>query len=161
MLLGDHYLRSLALNDTVQLNAPVSFLTSEKTVKYVRGQGQVRAIPLANTDTQRFHCGLVGLKGEIAKRLLSRLVQEGKPLLAQLYDPTVDVLALLDDTPVAKAVPSRAAAKANPNVDHVIHIPESWWQKPHREKLRYFIPEWDDLGAPCQLYSELENPVIM
>ena len=37
---------------------------------------------------------------------------------------------------------------ANSNVDKVIHIPKSWWEKPHKQKLRYFIPEWDDLVDP-------------
>jgi hypothetical protein len=30
-------------------------------------------------------------------------------------------------------------------VDYVIELPPSWKEKPHRERLRYFIPEWDDL----------------
>jgi queuine/archaeosine tRNA-ribosyltransferase len=33
-------------------------------------------------------------------------------------------------------------------VDTVIRIPRSWWDKQHRQKLRYFIPEWDDLVDP-------------
>jgi hypothetical protein len=36
----------------------------------------------------------------------------------------------------------------NPKVDQVIQIPKSWWDKPHRKKLRYFIPEWDDYVDP-------------
>ena len=27
----------------------------------------------------------------------------------------------------------------------MISLPPLWNQKPHRDKLRYFIPEWDDL----------------
>ena len=33
-------------------------------------------------------------------------------------------------------------------MDRVITIPDSWRQKPHRDRLRYFIPEWDDLVDP-------------
>ena len=47
---------------------------------------------------------------------------------------------------VSKA--KRPAARINPDVDKVIHLPASWRNKPHRKKLRYFIPEWDDLVDP-------------
>ena len=33
-------------------------------------------------------------------------------------------------------------------VDKVISLSDSWKQKPHRKKLSYFIPEWDDLVDP-------------
>jgi hypothetical protein len=42
----------------------------------------------------------------------------------------------------------RSVARTHPDVDRVIEIPASWWQKPHRRQLRYFIPEWDDLVDP-------------
>jgi hypothetical protein len=32
----------------------------------------------------------------------------------------------------------------NESVDRVILLPESWKNKPHRKRLSYFIPEWDD-----------------
>jgi hypothetical protein len=60
-----------------------------------------------------------------------------------------DGLALFDeagDQPAAKT--KRSAPQANPDVDKVISIPKEWWEKPHRSKLRYFIPEWDDLVDP-------------
>src|SRR5262249_35077744 len=43
---------------------------------------------------------------------------------------------------------SRPPARANAKVDRVIEIPQAWWDRPHRQKLRYFIPEWDDLVDP-------------
>src|SRR5207344_1317638 len=51
------------------------------------------------------------------------------------------------ETP-AVAAAKRPPARANASVDKVIEIPRSWWDKPHRERLRYFIPEWDDLVDP-------------
>jgi hypothetical protein len=36
----------------------------------------------------------------------------------------------------------------NSDVDFVIALPPSWRDKPHRAKLSYFIPEWDDLVDP-------------
>jgi hypothetical protein len=42
----------------------------------------------------------------------------------------------------------RTKAQPNTAVDRVIEIPAEWWNKPHRENLLYFIPEWDDLVDP-------------
>jgi hypothetical protein len=36
----------------------------------------------------------------------------------------------------------------NPDVDYVIDIPDSWYKQPHRKKMRFFIPEWDDRVDP-------------
>ena len=33
-------------------------------------------------------------------------------------------------------------------MDRVINIPESWWKRPQKDRLSYFIPEWDDLVDP-------------
>jgi queuine/archaeosine tRNA-ribosyltransferase len=71
-------------------------------------------------------------------------------LLQGLKDSATDVSEILDEGPVPAPVlaTNRFAPKANPRVDTVIRIPQSWWHKAHRLKLRYFIPEWDDLVDP-------------
>jgi hypothetical protein len=56
---------------------------------------------------------------------------------------------LLDSDSSQQTTPTRQSARANPTVDHVIHLPPTWQDKPHRAKLRYFIPEWDDLVDPA------------
>jgi hypothetical protein len=63
--------------------------------------------------------------------------------MAELTDPATDILDLLESESTHKV--TRRKARANPGVDKVIQLPESWQNKPHRGKLRYFIPEWDDL----------------
>jgi hypothetical protein len=147
VLLGDPYLRALNLGESVEYTSPTLFLTSEKAQKYIKGKGEFRVVPLSNKDTKRFSSGLVGLKGELGKRILARVAEEGDAFVDLLFNPEADVLSLLDTAaaPVTKKV---KAAKANPNVDKVINIPDSWWQKKHRDRLSYFIPEWDDLVDP-------------
>lgn len=144
VLLGDSYLRALALDDAVEFAAPTLFFTSTRAQKHVRGNGMFRKVPQENRDAKRFSCGLVGLKGELGKRLLNLLADKDIPFIRVLLRDDTDVLALLDTpSPVTRA--PKGPARVNPDVDHVIQIPEAWWDKPHRAKLRYFIPEWDDL----------------
>lgn len=148
VLLGDDYLRALQLDEAVCFASPTLFLTSEGAKRHIRGQGTKVIVPLTNQEAKRFSYALVGLKGELAKRLLALIANQGETLVSALLAPEADLLALLDaGGPDIKSV-KRAPAQANPNVDVVISIPSTWWEKPHRQKLRYFIPEWDDLVDP-------------
>lgn len=175
VLLGDSYLQALQLDDQVVFNAPTLFLTSTGSQKLVRGQGQWRAFPLTNADASRFSCGLVGLKGELAHRLLNWLAKHNFEGINTLFDPETDLRAMLDipvvptasnpkpkspqkaAKPSAPEKPKKSPARVNPKVDQVIQIPDSWWQKPHRDKLRYFIPEWDDLVDPDYDFEKDEH----
>src|SRR5690606_20461326 len=65
--------------------------------------------------------------------------------LRRLHDPGTDVLGLLE---APAAPPSASRFRPNPRVDRVITPPEPWWALPHRGRLAYFIPEWDDLVDP-------------
>jgi len=147
VLLGEPYLKALKLDDSVEFKSPTLFFTSDKARRFIKGKGAFSVIPLSNKDTKRFSCGLVGLKGELAKRLLQLLVKDEKAVINGLFNSNVDVLLLLESAKEqeddAKA-PARLIAIRKPDVDKVIDIPKSWWAKPHRSKLRYFIPEWDD-----------------
>lgn len=145
VLLGDDYLTACGLDDTVTLGGPTLVFGGKAGAARLPRLPRLRTVVLGNPDASRFACGLVGLKGEVAARLLERL-REDPHLIPKLLDPATDVLGLLDGS--TKASPVRHTARANPNVDRVIEIPESWWNKPHRAKLRYFIPEWDDLVDP-------------
>lgn len=147
VLLGDAYLRSLGLTDQTQFAAPTLFLTGEGARKWVKGQGRARAVALANADAKRFSFGLVGLKGEVARRLLPRLA-DGQISVDSLFDSGFDLKEALAPVQAAPEVPEKRVATAHPFIDTVIQIPGSWWDKPHRQKLRYFIPEWDDLVDP-------------
>lgn len=145
VLLGDDYLTACALDDTITLGGPTLVFAGKAGAARLPRLPRLRTVVLGNPDASRFACGLVGLKGEVAARLLEHL-REDTHLIPRLLDPATDLLGLLDGS--QKASPVRHTARANPNVDRVIEIPESWWSKPHRAKLRYFIPEWDDLVDP-------------
>ncbi len=142
LLLGDDYLAACDLDETVQLGGPTIAFCGRNTIKRLPAIKGLQAVGLSNPEAKRFSCGLVGLKGEVAARLLHNLAKK-KTLLKSLVKPDFDVLATLDrDSKPAKPVKS---AKASPQVDRVIELPDSWRNKPHRARLSYFIPEWDDL----------------
>ena len=148
ILLGDNYLTACMLDASVKFGGPTLLFCGTGMAKKLPRLANVRVVTLSNPEAKRFSCGLVGLKGELAKRLLEKL--PGEPGLgSRIMDPATDVLALLDVAASASATKSkRTAMRANASVDRVISIPDSWWEKPHRAKLRYFIPEWDDLVDP-------------
>ena len=69
VLLGDTYLRALQLTDNTVFGSPTLFLCASKSEKFIKGIGGFDTIKLAGAEAKRFHCGLVGLKGELARRL--------------------------------------------------------------------------------------------
>jgi len=172
ILLGDNYLQACAVDEKIEFGGPTLLFCGTGMAKKLPALKNVRVVPISNPEAKRFSCGLVGLKGELAARLLKG-VTDDPAVLNRLMDPKFDLLAWLDKQPGAgkraadadaksseKKVAKKKVAKddevsvskapmvANPNVDKVIQIPTSWWEKPHKQKLRYFIPEWDDQVDP-------------
>ena len=171
VLLGDNYLAACNLDGKVGFGGPTLLFCGTGMAKKLPALNNVRVVPISNPEAKRFSCGLVGLKGELAARLLKGIADDHS-VLNRLTDSKFDLLGWLDKQlgagksasatdakpsikKVAKDVAttnettgSKAPMVVNPNVDKVIQIPKSWWDKPHRDKIRYFIPEWDDLVDP-------------
>ena len=166
ILLGDNYLEACALEATVAFGGPTLLFCGTGMAKKLPAMASVRVVPISNPEAKRFSCGLVALKGELAARVLKG-VAEDPTVVASLMDPAFDALGWLAGLPVSSEVSAtqkkarnakssaapavtakKTAMRPNPKVDQVIQIPQSWWDKPHRKKLRYFIPEWDDLVDP-------------
>jgi hypothetical protein len=149
VLLGESYLRALQLDNNVLFASPTLFLASENSKKYIQGQGAIRVVTLSNQEAKRFSCGLVGLKGEIASRLVKNLSKAENVFqwITTLFEESTDILSQLDAhaAPVKKSSPN-GSLKPEPtsNVDWIVQLSETWKEKPHRNQLRYFIPEWDD-----------------
>jgi hypothetical protein len=146
ILLGDTYLQACHLGPDVNFGGPTLLFCGQGPARKLPRLPNLRVVTLSNPEAKRFSCALVGLKGELAARLLKRLAKD-QDFLQKLRDPANDILAMLDATsPEPKA--NSKTCRANPAVDHVINIPQSWWNKPHRQQLSYFIPEWDDMVDP-------------
>ncbi len=146
VLLGDDYLEALALDECVTLGGPTILFCGKASAARLPDLGGLQPVVLANKDATRFSCGMVGIKGELASRVLERLslTPEQLPSFVAASAQVLDQLA--GEAPIVKV--GRVAARVNLNVDRVIDIPTSWREKPHRAKLSYFIPEWDDLVDP-------------
>ncbi|MCB1079694.1 MAG: hypothetical protein KDM64_17890, partial [Verrucomicrobiae bacterium] len=154
ILLGDNYLDACALDAGVAFGGPTVLFCGTGMAKKLPALKNVRVVPVANPEAKRFSCGLVGLKGELAARLLRGVVAEPEEL-GRVLDPGFDMLAWLEGQVGAgkesieanpsqgKAVKKMAKALApaakkppmrvNPAVDKVVEIPKSWWEKPHRK----------------------------
>jgi len=96
VLLGQAYLEALELDDTLQLGGPTLFISARSCIHLVHGLGPKAILPLGKAEAKRFHCGLVGLKGEVASRLLCRLAREGERFLLTITQQDSDILSLLD-----------------------------------------------------------------
>jgi|WetSurMetagenome_2_1015567.scaffolds.fasta_scaffold34521_2 hypothetical protein len=146
VLLGDSYLAACQLDEKMGFGGPTLFFCGASVARKFPAIRGSRTVVLTNREAKRFSCGLVGLKGEIGKRLLSKISREPE-LVKRIIRPEMDLLAELDGHVTTKTTRS-GHGRVNPRVDRVITIPESWWNKTHRKKLQYFIPEWDDLVDP-------------
>lgn len=102
VLLGESYLRTLALDDSVIFASPTIFFTSNKAKRYIKGQGNVKIVPLTSSEASRFSCALVGLKGELAHRLLTKIMASDQDLIEALMNPNTNILDLLDKTDSAQ-----------------------------------------------------------
>lgn len=96
LLLGEHYLKACRLDPSVKFYAPaVAFCGSTVQAPKV---ANLRIVPLVEEHTRAFSCGNVGLKGEIAARLLACLAA-GTVGPEQVADSTFDLLKPLKAVP--------------------------------------------------------------
>lgn len=73
ILLGNSYLRMLEISPSMSLGGRTIFLASEGFSKRLKDLVGATTIALSNRNTRQFSCGLVGLKGEIAARILKAI----------------------------------------------------------------------------------------
>lgn len=103
VLLGDDYLDACDLQEDFELRAPMLVLCGASAALRLPRLTGLRPVVLHRDDTRRFACGLVGLKGEIAGRLLGLLAispsliskQLGGDMLARLegaWPPTTEAM---------------------------------------------------------------------
>ncbi len=147
ILLGDDYLEACEFDGSTQFGGPTILFCGKRAAKRVPKLPQLTCITLSNDDAKRFSCALVGLKGELAARILERLAADPTHLVDLLHAREGLKEWLAGEAMLAPRA-QRSTARANPKVDRVIELPDSWRKKAHRQKLAYFIPEWDDLVDP-------------
>jgi hypothetical protein len=146
ILLGDDYLAACEIDATVAFGGPTLLFCGKAAAKKLLAMPNLHKITLGNPEAKQFSCGLVGLKGELAAHILEKVAADVSQL-SPFVSAGSQILPMLEDAPTFPKT-TRPAARAHPEVDRVITLLDSWWNKPHRDQLRYFIPEWDDLVDP-------------
>ena len=146
ILLGNDYLQALALDSDVKLGGPTILFCGKGSAAKLPALNGLKPIVLANKDATRFSCGMIGIKGELASRILERIAADSKEVHA-----TVNACSMLLDRLSSEPVAikrKRSPMVSNATLDKVIELPKNWEAKPHRKKLAYFIPDWDDQVDP-------------
>ena len=133
VLLGDHYAEAACLTDLEfeHVAGPALVVASAKLARDLPSRPDLAVVEISRQDPARFGTNLIGLRGEIAGRLLVALADD-PALLGRLLEPGFDLLSTLEARPKA----------ADPSVDWVVNVPPT---RPEAQRLRYFIPDWDDL----------------
>lgn len=171
ILLGDNYLAACDLDANLQLGGPTLFFCGSLQAKKFPIIDKAKIIPLKNSDAKTFSCGLVGLKGELAYRVLRRLT-DNEITVEKLFAYNTDVLTELTHTSskiaktkISKKIENSTAdstiiekTSVNPEADKIISIPDVWYNQSHRKKMRFFIPEWDDRVEPDFVFEGDSKP---
>jgi hypothetical protein len=94
VLMGDDYIDACQVLGKIRVGAPTAILCGAKTALRIEPSPNVHVVALTENDTRRFACGLVGLKGEVASRLLAHLATHSDGV-AHLGSPRLlDLLAV-------------------------------------------------------------------
>lgn len=139
VLLGDDYLDACAIDASLTLGGPTLLFCGSAAAARLPKLDNLHTVVLKNAEAKRFSCGLVALKGELGARVLGRLVTDPSFLASLMSGNVLDVLDVQSNGPAKRSQPHGWV-----DVDRVVSLPDTWHGKPHREKLMYFIPEWDD-----------------
>lgn len=150
ILLGDSYLEACQWDESVQPGGPTLLFCGAAAAGRLPALPQLKIVPLSNQDPKRFSCGLVGLKGELGARTLLLLsANEALPTDPEQLLQKLETIRLPRE-PKHKltAKPALSVLPPDPKVDWIIRLPETFDADVHRQRLQYFIPEWDDLVDP-------------
>jgi hypothetical protein len=108
VLLGDAYLHACRLDSGIVLGGPTLAFCGKGAAGRLSSLPELHTVVLTNNEAKRFSCGLVGLKGDVGGRLLSRLAEEPHRT-RQVARPSFDVLTWLE-VPTARDVALPLAA---------------------------------------------------
>ena len=75
LLLGTDYLRAATASTHLTLGGPTIAFCSAASARRLKGIPELTAVRAGTAEARRFSCGLVGLKGEMAGRMLEVLAR--------------------------------------------------------------------------------------
>lgn len=151
-LLGKEYLKAINFPKSIETKCKMVFLTGKGSQSCLPKGPTVRTVFLGNKDAKRIGAGLVALKGR-AIELLGEKVADDPAFLESVVRSPESLVAFFYKykklSPTGKQAPQDSDALLKADYDsRIIKLPEKWLESSHRKKMRYFIPEWDDLVNP-------------
>ncbi|MFN9176077.1 MAG: DUF6884 domain-containing protein [Synechocystis sp.] len=154
ILLGERYLRALALPVATRKEQTLIFLASGKSERYVPPlDGKVFKLLLSNNEAQQFGCALVGLKGFLLERFSHNLKLLPNYLdKVYRYPEFFQTIINQNPKPLQLSLPIILESKPQKLPDKKplenIAIPDLPLVPNQHFGLQYYIPEWDDLVDP-------------
>jgi hypothetical protein len=152
ILLGDNYLSACQLNEQVVLGGPTVLFCGSVAAKRLPTLKQLQVITLNNKEAKEFKCGIIGLKGELAGRLLRQLAEKGQPFIQEFFTATKPLSFLGTPQPhlPKQTLPKTARLLAPVEYGPIkrITLSNEWADSAHKAHIKYFIPDWDDLVDP-------------
>ena len=146
ILLGDNYLAACNLDETVKFGGPTLLFCGTGMAKKLPKMANVRVVPISNPEAKRFSCGLIGLKGELASRVLRGIAKPSA--VKNILDPRFDVLKWLDMIEGVKKSKTNKSPVSSSMIDEQERQRFTFFTPRQNTRLRYFIPEWDDRVDP-------------
>jgi hypothetical protein len=144
ILLGDNYLEACQLDEKVHLGGPTVIFCGTVIARKLPALPNLKVITLNNAQAKEFSCGIIGLKGELAGRLLRQVSANGSEFLDTFFS-SQSPLTLLG---TAQPPLLRPLAPVDYGDPQVITLTEDWLNSQHKNRIRYFIPDWDDMVDP-------------
>ncbi len=95
LLLGDDYMRAASINSDSKFASPTIAFGGNQLALRLGDVSNLKIVAAGKDQARRFSCGLVGLKGELAGRLLEQMAFQVE-LINEVVDPGFDVLDLID-----------------------------------------------------------------
>lgn len=102
VLLGDDYLAAIDLDHEVEFGGKTVALCGPRIAEGLPSHRRLMKLNLGTPEARRFSCPLIGLKGELAGRMLTELARRPAKL-KQLQRPSYSWLDWLDEVPATSA----------------------------------------------------------
>ena len=96
LLLGTDYLRASTISSAWTVGGPTIAFCSAASARRLKGIQDLTCVHAGRDEARRFSCGLVGLKGEMAGRMLELLAQASQMLDTFGRMSTDKILKLID-----------------------------------------------------------------
>lgn len=76
VLLGESYLKSCEIDSSLRLQSPTTLWCGYSVFQSLPRIANLTLVPIGKHEARIHHCGLVGLKGELAAQMLERLPEQ-------------------------------------------------------------------------------------